>query len=75
MEKKVSGHNHEKYITTPELNKLTTEILKARLAQANTVNIDLSGKYRQIQILILNCKILVKELLQIKQTICLLKIN
>ena len=41
MEKKVSGHNHEKYITTPELNKLTTEILKARLAQANTVNIDL----------------------------------
>ena len=32
IEKKVSGHNHGKYITTPEFNKLTTEKLKARLA-------------------------------------------
>ena len=37
IEKKVSDHNHDKYITTPEFNKLTTENLKARLAQANLV--------------------------------------
>ena len=36
-EKKVSDHNHEKYITTPEFNKLTTENFKARLAQADLV--------------------------------------
>ena len=35
-EKKVSYHNHDKYITTPEFNKLTTENLKARSAQTNT---------------------------------------
>ena len=29
--------NHDKYITTPELNKLTTENITARLKQANLV--------------------------------------
>ena len=28
IEKKITDHNHEKYITTPEFNRLTTEILK-----------------------------------------------
>ena len=37
IEKKVSDHNHDKYITTPEFNKLTTKNLKARLAQANLI--------------------------------------
>ena len=37
IEKKIIDHNHGKYITTPEFNKLTTENFKGRLAQANLV--------------------------------------
>ena len=36
-EKKITDHNHDKYITTPELNKLTAENSAARLAQASLV--------------------------------------
>ena len=35
IEKKTSDHNYDKYITTPEFNKLTAESFAARLAQAN----------------------------------------
>ena len=35
IEKKIPDHDHDKYITTSEFNKLTTENFKARLAQAN----------------------------------------
>ena len=34
-EKKITDHDHDKYITTPELNKLTAENFVARLAQVN----------------------------------------
>ena len=37
IENKVSHHNHDKYIITPEFNRLTTENFKARLAQANLI--------------------------------------
>ena len=37
IEKKVSDHNHDKYITTPEFNKIITENFKSRSAQANLV--------------------------------------
>ena len=37
IEKKVTDHNHDKYITTPEFNKFTAEIFAAGLAQANLV--------------------------------------
>ena len=37
LEKKITDHNHDKYITTPEFNKLTAENFAARLAQANLV--------------------------------------
>ena len=37
IEKKVSDHNHDKSITTPEFNRLTTENFKARLKQADLV--------------------------------------
>ena len=37
IEKMVSDHNHDKYITIPEFNKLITESFKARLAQADLV--------------------------------------
>ena len=37
IEKKVAGHNHDKYTTIPEFNKFTAEIFAARLAQAKLV--------------------------------------
>ena len=33
----ITDHKHEKYITTPEFNKLTTESFAARLAKANLI--------------------------------------
>ena len=36
-ESKTADHNHDKYITTPEFNKLTTKKFKARLKQADLV--------------------------------------
>ena len=35
--KKLTDHKHDKYITTPEFNKVTAENFAARLAQANLV--------------------------------------
>ena len=35
IEKKLTDHNHDKYITTPEFNALAADIFNARLAQAN----------------------------------------
>ena len=37
IEKKFTDHKHDKYITTPEFNKLTAENFSARLAQANLI--------------------------------------
>ena len=37
IEKKITDHKHDEYITTPEFNKLTAESLTARLAQANLI--------------------------------------
>ena len=35
--KKITDHNHDKYITTPEFNKLIAENYAARLAKVNLV--------------------------------------
>ena len=35
IEKKITDHDRDKYITTPEFNKLTSGYFAARLAQAN----------------------------------------
>ena len=37
QKKKLADHKHDKYITTPEFNKLTVENFAARLAQANLI--------------------------------------
>ena len=37
LKKKVSDHNHDKYITTPEFNNLAARVFTARLAQASLV--------------------------------------
>ena len=37
LEKKLTDHNHGKYITTPEFNTLAADVFNARLAQANLI--------------------------------------
>ena len=37
IERKLTDHNHDKYITTPEFNTLADAVFIARLAQANLV--------------------------------------
>ena len=59
-EKKLTDHNHDKYITTPEFNTLPASVFNARLAQAT-----LKTKT--------DCQALIEKLLQTKQNIYLLK--
>ena len=37
IENKLNNHNHDKYITTPEFNKLAADVFDARLKQGNLV--------------------------------------
>ena len=37
IENKLNNHNHDKYIDTPEFNKLATDGFDVRLAQANLI--------------------------------------
>ena len=37
IEEKLTDHNHNKYIATPEFNTLAVSVFKARLAQANFI--------------------------------------
>ena len=37
LEKKLTDHSHDKYITTPEFNTLAASVFNARLAQANLI--------------------------------------
>ena len=65
IEKKLTDHNQNKYITTPEFNSLAAGVFDARLKQA-----DLNK-----QILIVNREVLIKKLTQMKQSTYLLKMN
>ena len=44
IENKLNNHNHDKYITTPELNTLAADIFNARLSQANLIKTDFDAK-------------------------------
>ena len=53
IEKKLTDHNHDKYITTLEFNTLAKDVFNARLAQANLItktdfDTKFSGLYRKI---------------------------
>ena len=37
LEKKLTDHNHDKYIATPEFNTLAADVFNARLAQGNLI--------------------------------------
>ena len=36
-QKKLTDHNHDKYITTPQVNTLTADVSNARLVEANII--------------------------------------
>ena len=38
LKRKITDHNHDKYITTPEFIKLTSENFAVRLKQANSTS-------------------------------------
>ena len=53
VENKLNNHNHDKYITTPELNTLLEDVFNARLAKVNLItktdfDIELSSFNRKI---------------------------
>ena len=66
IENKLENHNHNKYITTLEFNKLIDDVFNARIAQANLIT---------KQSLTLDYQIVTKNLLQINQNIYLLRMN
>ena len=37
IEKKLTDHNHDKYITTPEFNNLAADVFNVKLKRANLV--------------------------------------
>ena len=54
IEKKITDHNQDKHITTPEVNKFAIEIFDLRLKQANLASkIDIANFVKR-QILIIN---------------------
>ena len=63
IENNLNNHNHDKYITTPELNTLSA-VFNARLSQV-----------LQKQILMIVYQALIVKLLRIKQKTSLLKMN
>ena len=49
IEKKLTDHNHEKYITTPEFNTLADDVFIPRLAQANLITkTDFDAKFSSL---------------------------
>ena len=71
IEKKVSDHNHDKYITTPEFNNIVAGDFTARLAQADLVKMtDFYTKLQDISKMIASNKtkhlVFVNELKKLK---------
>ena len=66
IERKLTDHDHDKYITTPEFNNLAGRVFTARLAQANLVRkTDIDDKWHSLN----------QKINSNKKNIYLLKIN
>ena len=66
IENKLNNHNHDKYVDTPEFNKLAADVFNARIAPANLITkTDFDSKLSNLN----------KKLLKIKQIIYLFKVN
>ena len=49
IEKKLTSHDHDKYITTPEFNKLSAEVFDTRLRQADLLTkTDFDDKFKSV---------------------------
>ena len=68
LKKKITDHNHDKYTTPPEFDKLTTRNFVARLKQANLASKSDIANFVKRQNLIINYQALIKELTRIKQS-------
>ena len=66
LKKKLTDHNHDKYITTPQFNTLAVDVFNARIAQANLI----TKAAFDAKLLSLNRKIIAN-----KTKLCLLKMN
>ena len=73
--KKITDHDHDKYIITPEFLKLTAENFAARLAQANLASKSDIANFVKKTDFDDKLKNLNKKLYQIKQNIYQLKMN
>ena len=50
LEKKLTDHNHDKYITTPEFDTLAARVFNTRLAQANLITkTDFDAKHSSLR--------------------------
>ena len=50
LKKKLTDHNHNRYITTPEFNTLASHVFNARLARANLIKkTDFDAKSSQVK--------------------------
>ena len=66
IEKKLTDHNHDKYITTPEFNTLAKDVFNARFAQADLITkTDFDAKLWSLH----------RKLTKINQNTFLLKMN
>ena len=67
LNKKLTDHNHGKYITAPEFNTLAADVFNARLAQVNVI--------RKTNVLMLKFQVFTEKLPQINKNIYLLKMS
>ena len=67
LEKKLTDHNHDKYITTLEFNTLAADVFNARLAQVNVIT--------KTNVLMLKFQVFTEKLPQINKNIYLLKMS
>ena len=75
-EKKITDHDHDKYITNSEFNKLTSENFAVRLKQEDLASkIDIAKFVTKIDFVDKLKHLNKKKLLQIKQNTYLLKMN
>ena len=67
LKRKLTDHNHYKYITTLEFNTLAADVFNARLAQVNVI--------RKTNVLMLKFQVFTEKLPQINKNIYLLKMS
>ena len=73
--KKITDHNHDKYITAPDFNKFRAEVFAAGLKQVNLGSKNDIANFVKNTDFDFKVKHLNKKLLQIKKKMCLFKMS